>query len=127
MLFFVSLGFAQDLPSTYKSKKVVVSDTIIIDRVSINSLNFQVLDKNGKEIDSTNYQVDFSKSILILSNELKTKNDSIQIKYLSYPDYLTRDYFELDSTIIVKNSGSIDKLYSLQESTKKNNFTPLMG
>ncbi len=126
-LLFVSLGFAQDLPSIYKSKKVVVSDTIIIDLVSINSLNFQVLDKNGKEMDATNYQVDFSKSILVLSEEQKSKNDSIRIKYLPYPDFLTRDYFELDSTIIVKNSGSIDKLYSLQESTNKNNFTPFDG
>jgi len=126
-LLFVSLGFAQDLPITYKSKKVVVSDTIIIDRVSINSLNFQVLDKNGKEMDATNYQVDFSKSILVLSEEQKYTNDSIYIKYLLYPDFLTRDYFELDSTIIVQNSSSINKLYSLQESTNKNQFTPFDG
>ena len=123
----VGVVFAQDLPSNYKSKKIAISDTIFIESVSINPLQFQVLNKNGKLIDSTQYQVDFSKSILILSEKIKTENDSLTIKYLRYPDYLTRDYFVLDTNIIVNNSSNINKLYSLQESTNKNKFTPFDG
>jgi len=127
MLLVVSVNFAQEIPTSHQSRKVVVSDTIVIDSISINPLRFQVLDKSGKAIDSTNYYVDFSKSILILSEDAKSSTDSLTIKYLRYPDYLTRDYFVLDSSIIVQNSSSIDKLYSLQESTKENNFKPFDG
>jgi len=126
-LLFVSVGFAQDHTRNYKNKKIAVSDTIVIDSVSINPLRFQVLDKSGNIIDSTQYQVDFAKSILIISEETKVSNDTLILNYLRFPDYLTRDYFVLDSSIIVQNSNSINKLYSLQESTNKNNFTPFDG
>ena len=125
LLFFgliISVSFAQDLPTNYQSKKVAINDTLQIDSVSINPMRFQVLDKKGIAIDSSNYQVDFAKSTLILSEKITQENDSLTIKYLKYPDYLTKDYFVLDSSIIVQNSNSINKLYSLQESTNKNQF-----
>ena len=127
MLFFVGVGYAQDIPSNYQTKKIAVSDTIIIDSVSINPLRFRVLNKKGILVDSLNYSVDFKKSILILSEEIKTSNDTLTINYLKYPNYLTRDYFVLDTNIIVNNTGNIDKLYSLQESTNNNNFKPFDG
>ena len=127
MLLFVGISYAQEFPSNYQTKKVAVSDTIIIDEASINSFGFRVLDKNGTLLDSLNYSVDFKKSILILSEEIKTTKDTLTINYLRYPDYLTRDYFVLDSSIIVNNTSNIDKLYSLQESTNKNNFKPFDG
>ena len=124
---FISVSFAQDLPTNYQSKKVAINDTIQIDSVSINPIRFQVLDKKGIALDSSNYQVDFGKSVLILPKKITQENDSLTIKYLKYPDYLTRDYFVLDSNLIVKNSSSINKLYSLQESTNKNQFKPFDG
>ncbi len=131
LLFFsllvVGVSFAQDLPTNYQSRKVVVTDTIVIDSVSINPLQFQVLDKTGNAIDATNYLVDFSKSILVLSENAKHSNDTLTLKYLRYPDYITRDYFVLDSNIIVNNSANINKLYSLQESSNKNKFKPFDG
>ena len=127
LVLFVSVGYAQDLTSNYQSRKVAVKDTIIIDSISINPIRFQVINKFGKIIDSTNYQVDFSKSTLVLSKKAKDESDSLIIKYLRYPDYLTRDYFVLDTNIIVNNSGTIDKLYSLQESTQRKKFKPFDG
>ncbi len=124
---FVSASFAQDLTTNYQSRKVAINDTIQIDSVSINPIRFQIIDKKGTVIDSSNYQVDFGKSILILPKRITQENDSLTIKYLKYPDYLTRDYFVLDSNLIVKNSNSINKLYSLQESTNKNQFKPFDG
>ena len=41
--------------------------------------------------------------------------------------YLTKDYFVLDSNVIVRKSNSINKLYSLQESSNKNQFKPFEG
>ena len=124
---FLSVSFAQDLPTNYQSRKVAISDTLQIDSVSINPIRFQVLDKKGIAIDSSNYQVDFAKSTLILSEKIRQENDSLTIKYLKYPEYLTRDYFVLDSNLIVNSSGIIDKLYALQESTNKNQFKPFDG
>lgn len=127
MCFIVSFGYAQDISSNYKTKKVAVRDTIIVDSVSIQSSRFQIKDKNGVEIDSTKYQVDFKKGIVILSKTLASQHDSLTIDYLKYPDFLTKEYIGIDPKIIVDSDGSIDRLYALQQSNKKNNFTPFEG
>ncbi len=127
MLFIIATGYAQDIPSNYQTKKVAVSDTIAFEKVSINPLRFQVMDSNGVIIDSVEYTVDFKKSRIIISDKIKNTKDSLTINYLKYPDYLTRDYFVLDSNIIVTNSSNINKLYSLEESTNENNFKPFDG
>jgi len=131
LLFFsllvVSVSLAQDLPTNYQTKKIAVSDTILLDSNSINPFQFQILDNKGVPIDSLDYQIDYRKSVLVLSEKIKNTSDSLTINYLSYPDFLTRDYFVLDSTIIVQNNSSINKLYSLQESTNSTNFKPFDG
>ena len=121
------MGYAQDIPTNYQTKKVAVSDTIAIDNVSINPLRFQVFGSNGVLIDSVDYTVDYKKSRVILSDKIKNANDSLTLNYLKYPNYLTRDYFVLDSNIIVNNSSNINKLYSLEESTNENKFKPFDG
>ena len=124
---FLSVSFAQDLPSNFQSRKVAINDTIQIDSVSINPIRFQIIDTKGIVVDSSNYKVDFGKSILILSKNIVRENDTLTIKYLRYPEYLTKDYFVLDSSVIVRKSNSINKLYSLQESSYKNDFKPFEG
>ena len=126
-LLVVSVSFAQDLPTNYQSKKIAVSDTILLDNNSINPFQFQVLDHKGMPIDSLEYQINFRNSVLVPSEKIKNTSDSLTINYLSYPDFLTRDYFVLDSTIIVQSNSSINKLYSLQESTNSKNFKPFDG
>ena len=49
------------------------------------------------------------------------------ISYLKYPKFLTKDYFIVDTSAIVKSSSSINKLYALQESTNKSQFKPFDG
>lgn len=126
-LLFAVIGFAQDSTSTYQSKKVAVSDTVVLENVSINPARFEILSKNGEVIDSTAYSVDFKKGIVVLSEKLKATEDSLTIKYLRFPDFLTKEYFALDEKIIVEGNGSTDKLISLQESNNKQIFTPFDG
>ncbi len=121
------LGYAQDITSNYKTKRTAVTDTIRIDSVAINPSRFELLRKDGTKVDATQYTIDFDKAILILSEEIKQQADTLIIKYLKYPDYLTRDYYVFDAKRIVKNTGSIDKLYSLQEEGSKKAFTPFEG
>ncbi len=126
-LFVAAIGHAQDISSNYREKKVKVKDTVVLDSVSINSKRFAILDKDGNSPDPFSYRIDFKKGIIIFSEELQQQQDSLTIQYLRYPDFLTRDYFALDPKIIVENTGSIDKLYSLQESNAQNTFTPFDG
>ncbi len=127
LFFMVLTGYGQDRTSNYRSKKMAVSDTIVIDTVSINPSRFSILDKNGKTIDSIGYQVDFRKALLFIPENIRKASDSITINYLRYPDYLTRDYYLLDPKIIVENTGSLDKLYALETSTKDADNSPFDG
>lgn len=129
-LFVFCLGafaYSQENTSNYRSKKVAVVDTLILDSVSINPSGFQIRDFTGKSINSTDFQVDFKKSIVLFSEQLQQSKDSLTIDYLRYPEFLTRQYFVLDPKVIVENTGSIDKLYSLEKSNTQNNFTPFEG
>ncbi len=127
MVFLVGVSFAQDNPSNYRSKKIAVSDTIVLDSVPINPKGFQILDKKGIPLDTLNYIVNYQKGFIVFSEKIINKTDSVTVNYLRYPKFLTRDYFLLDPKIIVENTGDIDKLYTLQESTNKNKFTPFEG
>lgn len=126
-LFIAAIGHAQDISSNYREKKVAVKDTVVLDSVSINPKRFAILDNEGNSPNPFSYRIDFKKGIIIFSEELQQQNDSLTIQYLRYPDFLTRDYFTFDPKIIVENTGSIEKLYSLQESANQNVFTPFDG
>lgn len=125
LIFGVSL--AQDYSSNYRSISVPVKDTIVIDSVSINSKHFEILDLKGAAIDSSNYQVNFKKGVVIISEKLQQELDSLTINYLRFPNFLTKTYYQFDPKIIVKNTGAIEKLYSLQSQTKQRGFTPFDG
>ena len=125
ILFISCCAIAQGQDSNFKTIKVAVKDTIVIDSVSINPSRFLVKSKTNTVIDSSKYKVDFAKSILIFKEEIES--DSLIIDYLRYPDYITKTYRQLDESIIVKNTNSIQRLYKLNQSTLKNDFTPFDG
>ncbi len=128
LLFFsLAIGYAQDISSNYKEKKVAVRDTVVIDSAGINPKRFAIIDSEGNAPNPFSYRIDFKKGIIVFSEEVQQQHDSLKIQYLQYPDFLTREYFTLDPKIIVENTGKIDKLYSLDESTNKNVFTPFDG
>ena len=123
-LFFVSGIFAQEIETPYKSKKIAVSkDTIFIEKVSINEAFFKILDKSGNPIDSTNYEIDFRKSTLIFKDNFNS-NDSLTVRYLKFPEFLTKTYSIYDEDKVVSNEAG--KLYTIKSETK-NNFKPFDG
>jgi len=127
-LFFFLLSFAtfgQEKASNYKTIKRAVKDSIKIDSVSINPSFFKLKTKAGKTIDSTKYSVDFSTSILKLKSSVET--DTIVIEYLRYPNFITKTYRQLDNSIIVKDSKARQKLFQIQNSNRKPDFTPFDG
>lgn len=127
-IFFMALsGYAQDEGSNYRTKKIAVLDSIQIDSVSLNPSRFSVKDKQGQTIDSTSYRIDFETGLIIFSEAFRRENDSVTVDYLRYPDFLTKNYFVLDPKIIVENTGSIDKLYALDTSTRNESDSPFDG
>ncbi len=127
LFFIVFIGYSQEFPSNYTLKKVPINDTIQIDSTSINPIRFQLIEKSGTPIDSSYYQVDYQKGVVFIKDVSKIKSDSITVSYLKYPKFLTRDYFVLDTSIIVTNNSGIQKLYTLQERNTSNTFKPFDG
>lgn len=114
---------AQEKTSLYQTKKVAVStDTISIEKVSINSGFFKMQLADGTPIDTSFYKIDFKKGKLIFKNGFSAK-DSITVEYLKYPDFLTKTYSIYDQDRIVPNENG--NLYKVNRSVKK--FIPFDG
>lgn len=123
VFFGISKLSAQEIPSLYQTKKVAItSDTISIEKVSINSEFFKIETFDGKPIDTSLYKVDFPKGKLIFKKNL-ISNDSVKIHYLKYPDFLTKTYSIYDQDRIVPNEDG--NLYKVNRSVKK--FVPFDG
>ena len=118
-------AFAQDYSSNYVTKKVAIRDTILVDTVSINSSRFLIRKKDRTVIDSTFYDIDFGKALLMFKRSIDT--DSITIEYLRYPDFLTKKYFQLDESIIVESTKNMEQFYKLSKSNKEDLFIPFDG
>ena len=126
MFAFIGLcGYSQNQSSNYRTIKVAVKDSVLIDSVSINSSWFTVIKKDQTIIDSTFYTIDFSKALLTFKKPVKT--DSIIINYLKFPEFLTKTYKQLDESIIVENNTNASKLYQLSQTNTNNTFVPFDG
>ena len=124
LLFCFSGIFAQEIETPYKSKKIPFSkDTIAIDNVSINQSFFKVLDKQGGIIDTSFYKMNFKKAKLIFKNNYVTK-DSITIRYLKFPEFLTKTYTIYDDARVVPNEAG--NLYIIKRDNAKM-FKPFDG
>lgn len=124
LLFCFSGIFAQEIETPYKNKKIAFSkDTITIDKVSINQSFFKILDKQGNPIDTSLYKVDFKKAKLIFKNNYVTK-DSITIRYLKFPEFLTKTYSIYDEARVVPNEAG--NLYIIKRDNIKM-FKPFDG
>lgn len=123
--FFSFTAFAQEKQSNYRIKRLAVKDSIKIDSISINPSTFRVKTKDNKVLDSTLYHIDFAKAILRFKQSVQI--DTIVVEYLRYPNFITKNYKQLDESIIVENTKGRQRLYQLQQTTRKNTFTPFDG
>ncbi|WP_299225392.1 hypothetical protein [uncultured Psychroserpens sp.] len=117
--------FVHGQASNYRTKKVAVRDSIKVDTVSINTNSFVLRKNDNTIIDSTYYDIDFSKALLTFKKPIDT--DSIVIDYLRYPDFITRKYFQLDERVIVDNTNNTQRLYRLNQSNVSRSFLPFDG
>jgi len=126
VISFVSWSI-QAQEQNYVSKKLAVKDSIVLDSVSISSLNFKVQRLNLDSIPASAYQINFMKAIWQASEELQKETDSIIISYTRFPSFLTKTYKNLDEYIILPANASEENLYSLQQNKVKKEFVPFDG
>lgn len=116
---------AQEERTLYFSKKVAVSsDTIRIDSVSINKAFFKLQDPSGQDIDTSYYKIDYKKAQLVFKENYKNQ-DSLVVKYLKFPEFLTKEYSIYDKRRVVENGSVYGSLYKSTQSL--NTFTPFEG
>ncbi len=126
-LLIIILSSAVLSAQELRTRKVPVKDSIVLDSVSINPLQFRITTKDSIAIDSTRYTIDFARSILSLKAKETLGTDSLIITYRTYPEYLTRRYSQFDPSRIVNSSGNLNRLAQIGGSKTKKTFTPFDG
>lgn len=112
IFFCFSAVWAQETKTPYQSKKITVSENpVAIDSISINREFFKLLDKSGNEIDTTFYTVDFQKGTLVFKNNFQSY-DTLTVRYLKFPEYLTKKYSIYDKSRVVSNEAG-QNLYQI--------------
>jgi hypothetical protein len=113
------------LPMAFK-KTVSVRDTVFIDSTSINPHRFSIFDKNGTAIDSSFYSVNYKKGYLVFNSKNNYQKDTLTVRYLKFPDFLTKEYTLYDKSMVVSNDATLGDFYSISKvPTKK--YVPFDG
>ncbi len=126
VLLYCSGLWAQEISSPYKNKKIVATlDTIRLDSVSINPGFFKLIDLQEKDIDTSFYKINFQKGTLIFNEKAPFLKDTLRVRFLKFPDYLTKEYSIYDQSRVVSNQAS-GNLYRVTKEPNKP-FTPFDG
>jgi len=118
---------AQEIVTPYKNKKIVATrDTIHIDSVSVNAAFFKLLDANANPVDSVFYKMDFQKGTLVFKENYPFTNDTLTVRFLKFPEYLTKKYSIYDDKRVISNEGALTNLYRVSNDPTKT-FKPFDG
>jgi len=125
-LFFFSICFVLTAQTEFSNSRIqtfsLQKDSVQISKVSISPIAFAVY-SNKKQIDPSQYRIDFAKAILYIS---ASKYPIITVKYTGYPDFLTKKYSTLDRKLIVPHSTNTSRLFSVSN-RKKSDYIPFKG
>ncbi len=118
--------YGQELKTPFQTKKIVADSGVVeIDSLSINPAFFEIKDKSGNTIDKSLYVVDFESG----SISFKEKNfvgDTLEVSYLPYPKFITKEYSIYNQSRVVSNDAGNGILYK-SENELVNNFKPFDG
>lgn len=122
------LAVAQSRPKGVKKLNIFVqSDTIRVDSMSINPGYFEVYDVTGRLIESELYEVDYQEALLFLKESAHFIGNYINIEYLPFPDFMTRNYTAFDRSMIVDQTTDESQLYSAMGASKQLKKKPFDG
>ncbi|MDG2431412.1 hypothetical protein [Flavobacterium sp.] len=121
LLFYFSGLHAQENNTLYKTKKIKVStDTIYLEKESLNNSFFKILNSKGAALSENLYQINFEKGYLILDSNLFTTTDSLTVNYLKFPDILTKVYRN-DNITVVSSDINTDRIYKIETKSAEKN------
>ncbi|REH00053.1 hypothetical protein [Flavobacterium aquicola] len=122
VVFYFSGLHAQEIDSAYSTKKIAfTTDTIHLESFSINPSYFKIYDYKNQVVDSTSYEVNFPKGILLFKNQNIATADSLTVHYRKLPDILTREYTIYDRSKMIDNDATNQNLYRIEDpATPKN-------
>ena len=117
---------AQKQNNLVQKEIIILKDTIKLENNSITPFHFLITNDFNKKIDTSKYTVLFKKGILILK-DTSLFRQKIHIQYQKYPDFLTKTYRALDTSLIVKNTKSNFRLYHSKILDKKEKYNVFKG
>jgi hypothetical protein len=118
---------AQEFSTHYKIKKIVASKNgVQLDSLSLNSSFFKLENAKGKPIDSSYYKIDFQKSLLTFNPSFSNYNDTLTVRFLKFPDFLTKEYSIYDRRRVVSNDAALGDLYQVNFAAAKK-YVPFDG
>src|SRR5690554_6468450 len=127
VVFSCSVIWAQNTPDPHtRTISLAVSDTLIVDSVSVSPHRLLVYDTKGQLLPPSEYEFDAAKATLYLSEDLQQTLDSVTVHYVAYPSFLTRKYSLFDEKIIADGTA-VEQVYKMSQSTRTNTFTPFDG
>ncbi len=128
LLILISSGaFAQQNNTNFISKKIVFSnDTIRLEKNSIDSKNFELLDSKNQIIPTIFYQLSTANATILFNKNYRKQTDSLIVKYFKFSDYLTQEYSIYDSNRLVNNDVGKTNLYKIDNADAKKS-TPFNG
>ena len=116
LLFIGFSSQSQTITTDFRSQKVFLKkDTIKFDSIAINPLNFKVLNKVLKPIDSSKYKIDFNNATLVIN---AIAYPEITLEYFRFPNFITKTYTPYNQNLILPNGTNTGKLYSLTTNKK---------
>ncbi|MBC7605980.1 MAG: hypothetical protein H7199_03365 [Burkholderiales bacterium] len=118
---------AQEIVTSYKTKKILATrDTIRIDSASVNSAFFKLLDAKLEPIDTAFYKMDFQKGMLVFKPNYNFNSDSLTVRFLKFPEYLTKQYSIYDDSRVISSEAGQSNLYRVSREPLKK-FVPFDG
>ena len=127
VFFWLSGVYAQENQSSYRTKKIrVTTDTIWLEKTSINPSFFKITTDKKETLATTNYSVNFEKGYLLLQSLSTLTAEELTVQYLKYPDFLTKTYQVYSDSLVVNNEALKGTLYQMTDTNPKKT-TPFDG
>lgn len=105
LLLLVAAAHAQDIRTPYQDRRFrATTDTVQVDTTAVVRSFFRLSDRTGQPIDTSCYHMDFQTGRLVMRDNAPFLGDTVHLRFLKLPDYLTREYALYDRKRVVNGN-----------------------
>lgn len=126
-MFLFVLPLAAQEYSNEKEIKVAVRDSVLLSKTPIYPRYLKVKSLSGVAIDSTLYKVDYNKGVIYFKNPQQILMDSLKVRYLPLPEFMTDSYQTYADSIVLDNNSTQERLVALRAPTVQRSYVPFSG